>query len=540
MDKSLCAKATADSDQPTPGYMYNEIGRITHASVDACRQLEEYLVKRLAHSSVHVKLKALRVMKHCCQHGHLTFRRDMQGKTAVIKESMQYRGPPDALHGDQFNRQVREVAQEVMNAIFDTTTASEQLLSTGRMQGFGSDGGAMAFGSDGSRTAGSSYMGGIGAISGLVSTLGGAAAAAGVVQAAEPRLESGAYSTGRMQGFGNPNFETASTNDASGAVRLAAMATGIGETVMARLGAKFPGGGGVQGGRGLDEPYSAGSYAMPQPGGAAYRGAGANGVGGGCGAQPGPWGAPPAAPPPPVPMSAPARAAASVARPLADTFSSLEEKLVAEATEPGGMRATLPRDELRRLSAAVRTLDARAVCTHLQARLGAPEWQRRLKALCVLEALLKDDHADVLAHFRANAHALLALRSCAQMSVVQRAESVVALLGVAAGSDGGGAEPAGGAGLLGGDEAEPTSVNAAAATPGVKRTAVKRGGKAKANAAQRGVQHDERRNDVTGGEAAQRDRRGCVRGRAPLARLTRPAPCLPLRPARRSRRFPRR
>ncbi|KAJ1623546.1 hypothetical protein T492DRAFT_571258, partial [Pavlovales sp. CCMP2436] len=119
MDKSLCAKATADSDQPTPGYMLNEIGRITHASVDACRQLEEYLVKRLAHASVHVKLKALRVIKHCCLHGHFTFRRDMQGSTASFKEMIQYRGPADPLHGDQYNRQVREVAQEVMNAIFD-------------------------------------------------------------------------------------------------------------------------------------------------------------------------------------------------------------------------------------------------------------------------------------------------------------------------------------------------------------------------------------------------------------------------------------
>ena len=47
MDKSLVSKATADSAEPTPGYMFNEIARITHASVDACLQLENFLLKRL-------------------------------------------------------------------------------------------------------------------------------------------------------------------------------------------------------------------------------------------------------------------------------------------------------------------------------------------------------------------------------------------------------------------------------------------------------------------------------------------------------------
>ncbi|EOD24651.1 hypothetical protein EMIHUDRAFT_450562 [Emiliania huxleyi CCMP1516] len=88
MDKSLVSKATADSAEPTPGYMFNEIARITHASVDACLQLENFLLKRLKKDSVHVKLKVLRVIKHCCQHGHATFRREMQRHTTDIKECL--------------------------------------------------------------------------------------------------------------------------------------------------------------------------------------------------------------------------------------------------------------------------------------------------------------------------------------------------------------------------------------------------------------------------------------------------------------------
>jgi hypothetical protein len=456
MDKSLCAKATADSEQPTPGYMFNEIGRITHASVDACRQLEDYLMKRLTHASVHVKLKSLRVIKHCCQHGHLTFRRDMQGKTATIKEMMQYRGAPDALNGDTFNRAVRDTAQDVMNAIFDTTTASEQLQSTGRMQGFGSEGGAVAMGSDSGRPSASSF--GLGGIGGMVSSLGSSSVAAAAGQlGGPPRLESGAYSTGRMQGFGNPSFGQPS-GEPTGTARLAAFATGLGESVV-KLANKVPLGGAVGGalGRPLDEPYSGGSYSGPGAGGgdggggygasaggygatagsgAAYgSGYGGGAYGGSVAPSAGPWrplGAQAdARPPPPAPVSAPppAPAPAAAARAQAESYASLEEKLVDEATAPGGVRATIPRDELRKLCASVHTLNAVAVAQHLEARLAAPEWQRRLKALCVLEALLKDGHPAVASHFIASLGSVLSLTACAQVSVQERARKVLLLLG---------------------------------------------------------------------------------------------------------------
>ena len=57
-------------------------------------------MKRLKKDNVHVKLKVLRVMKHCCQQGHATFRRDMQRHTTEVKECLGYRGSADPLHGD--------------------------------------------------------------------------------------------------------------------------------------------------------------------------------------------------------------------------------------------------------------------------------------------------------------------------------------------------------------------------------------------------------------------------------------------------------
>ena len=85
MDKSLVSKATSPEEDPTPGYMYNEISRITHVSADACKHLEEFLLKRLKKDNVHQKLKVLRVIKHCCKQGHATFRRDMQRQIGEVK-----------------------------------------------------------------------------------------------------------------------------------------------------------------------------------------------------------------------------------------------------------------------------------------------------------------------------------------------------------------------------------------------------------------------------------------------------------------------
>ena len=101
-----------------------------------------------------------------------------------------------------------DMAQEVMNAVFDTSTASEQLHSAGRMQGFGSttQGGAAGgyqqpdYPNSGGGQDPSAF-------------------------AFAPKVESGAYSTGRMQGFGNPNFNPKKEESKMGAL-ASTMATG--------------------------------------------------------------------------------------------------------------------------------------------------------------------------------------------------------------------------------------------------------------------------------------------------------------------------
>ena len=37
---------------------------------------------------MHVKIKTLRLIKHCCLHGHATFKKDMKSFTAEVKECL--------------------------------------------------------------------------------------------------------------------------------------------------------------------------------------------------------------------------------------------------------------------------------------------------------------------------------------------------------------------------------------------------------------------------------------------------------------------
>ena len=173
MDKSLCTKATSPDEVPTPGYMYNEVARITHASADAATALKDFLLKRLKKDNPHVKAKTLRLIKHCCMQGHGTFKRDMQRHTTEVKECLSYRGTPDALHGDTYNKQVRDMAQEAMAAIFDTTQADPN-VTAGRMQGFGggtAGGGGAPVPGGGFVQPGAGFAGGSAFLVGLIGVL---------------------------------------------------------------------------------------------------------------------------------------------------------------------------------------------------------------------------------------------------------------------------------------------------------------------------------------------------------------------------------
>jgi len=381
-----------------------------------------------------------------------------------------HRGTADPLHGDALNKAVRDAAQETMAAIFDAAPASEQLQSAGRMQGFGSDG-VPAGGSASIGTYGAPIppVGGLGGGTLAVGGLGGAGGYA-------PKVETGAYSTGRMQGFGNPTFDHRPQETSKLEKFASSMATGLKEGVskiQAKIGklsedgyashggsAAFSGGGfgggsGTYGGGSCGGSHSGfgapvgGGFCAPVGGGFCGTGAGGNsggsfgGFGDGAGFQPPPaalpgatssphragqpgggWGAVPSPLPasnPPLPVST---------APPAEAAGEYEARLVDEVTAPGGVRASISREELRKFVTAVKSLDSRAIAALLQARLEGTEWQRRLKALMVIEGLLKEGDDAVLGHFQKNVGCIQAQLGSSQASLKEKARKLLDLLGV--------------------------------------------------------------------------------------------------------------
>ncbi|XP_077406285.1 AP-4 complex accessory subunit tepsin isoform X2 [Vanacampus margaritifer] len=114
-------KATADDESPCPGYLFQEIGKISHESLASDQCLLEYLIERLQVESCHVKLKVLKIFVHLCGHGSKHFLTELRRNSTFIQQASVYSGPPDPIHGTALYQKVRNKAQEVARLLFTDT-----------------------------------------------------------------------------------------------------------------------------------------------------------------------------------------------------------------------------------------------------------------------------------------------------------------------------------------------------------------------------------------------------------------------------------
>uniref|UniRef100_A0A669DQY3 TEPSIN adaptor related protein complex 4 accessory protein n=1 Tax=Oreochromis niloticus TaxID=8128 RepID=A0A669DQY3_ORENI len=110
-------KATADDENPCPGYLFQEIGKISHESSGCGQCLLEYLLERLQVESCHVKLKVLKIFVHLCGHGSNHFLTELRRNSTFIQQASVYSGPPDPIHGTALYEKVRNTAQ-VQHGLF--------------------------------------------------------------------------------------------------------------------------------------------------------------------------------------------------------------------------------------------------------------------------------------------------------------------------------------------------------------------------------------------------------------------------------------
>lgn len=127
MDRQLLARATENSDAPTPGYMYLDIAKNAASNPSTCADIAKYLTTRLASKNNHnIKYKCLKVISKTCGSPYLRgqFKRclsqDPNAMTA-IKDALQFRGPPDPVRGDEPYERVRTAAKEALDAVYSDT-----------------------------------------------------------------------------------------------------------------------------------------------------------------------------------------------------------------------------------------------------------------------------------------------------------------------------------------------------------------------------------------------------------------------------------
>jgi hypothetical protein len=130
MDRQLLARATENSDAPTPGYMYLDIAKNAASNPQTCVEIAKYLTGRLASkNNSNVKYKCLKVIAKTALSPYLRgqFKRclaqDPQAM-AAIKDATQFRGPPDPVRGDEPYEKVRNAAKEALDAVYSDTPPS--------------------------------------------------------------------------------------------------------------------------------------------------------------------------------------------------------------------------------------------------------------------------------------------------------------------------------------------------------------------------------------------------------------------------------
>nr|XP_008102348.1 PREDICTED: AP-4 complex accessory subunit tepsin isoform X2 [Anolis carolinensis] len=111
-------KGTSDDEAPCPGYLFEEIAKISHESAGSSHCLLEYLLNRLQNCSCHVKLKVLKILLHMCSHGSSHFLLQLKRNSSFIQEATVFSGPPDPLHGNSLYQKVRMAAQDLASTLY--------------------------------------------------------------------------------------------------------------------------------------------------------------------------------------------------------------------------------------------------------------------------------------------------------------------------------------------------------------------------------------------------------------------------------------
>lgn len=381
---------------------------MTFSSASDCSQLQDELLVRLKKKSAHTKIKVLKILKYLVERGHESFTKDLQRRTEEIRECSSFRGPPDPMHGEAFNQQVRASAEELMDTMFESreVTARVAAPSAAAASGIASQG-----------------MGG-------------------------NYVESGTYSPSlgrKMVGFGStplqPEKEKLGDRIKRGVIGAASKTKEkarevvhkykehLPESMQDKIDEKFPEtrpGMMVSGAMG---PRSIGGYGSSAGG---YTGASSGGFqsgtnGGGSSNYSGPSGD--------SGRSGWARggeASSSASAPPTQfvTDPAYVARIVGEISTPAGVRLAPPKDVLAGFVARCTSLDCHHVAEQLHVKLGAGESDKtRLRTMHVILALVKSDIPGIATCFASVVGRLQELVSTGNASTKAMANKIIGTIG---------------------------------------------------------------------------------------------------------------
>jgi hypothetical protein len=122
MDKNILNKAISPDSDPTPGYLMQDLIRMTFVSRKVCSEMQSFLLKKLETKAktcdVYIKLKTLRVIKILCEKGMIEFRLGLRPNAFILRSMLNYTSELDILHGDTFIKAVREEARNCISILF--------------------------------------------------------------------------------------------------------------------------------------------------------------------------------------------------------------------------------------------------------------------------------------------------------------------------------------------------------------------------------------------------------------------------------------
>lgn len=355
--------ATSDEDKVTPVYKLEEICELLRSShVSIVKEVSEFILKRLQHKSPVVKQKALRVIKYAVGKSGSEFRREMQRNSVSVRQLVHYKGHPDPLKGDALNKAVRETAQEALSALFASEESKPS--ATESLGGRIQGFGNTNFEPSDDRKSFISEVVNIGSNT--------------IKQGLSNLTNSSSLNRNETGTYRGPNLRRSLTNESDFADRYEGVGS-LGETQNSSRFQKNAGS--VNRGQDLRTSHLEG----PEGNGS-----------------------------------------------TSYSEKAREARLLETIVTSGGVRLQPSREALHVFIMEASKLDVLALCHALESKLLSPLWQVRMKAVCVLEAMLRkndDVHFSIVGqYFSENMDAVVKCSESPQASLRDKSHKVLSLL----------------------------------------------------------------------------------------------------------------